>query len=167
MRVNSVVYNHYKNKYNNNLKLNTNNINYNENIHNKLMPAPIGYSSYGIVFGYNNILKDLFKSGKLPSVKIGLYGDTLTKKNVTLEHLIPHSKKGPNKLFNFALASKAKNELRANFDIRDYLTPDMAKKYLKQFKDITIFQNKEKIFDGNSYIEMIENTLTTLGLSLK
>lgn len=120
-----------------------------------------------IYFGYHSVIKDLFKEDKLPSVKHGLYGDILTKDNVSLEHLIPHSyKNGKSELCNFALASKQKNNLRGNSDIRDFLTPEMAKKYLNQFVDIKAVSKKNKKFNGNNYIDMIKKTLKQLGIVL-
>ena len=132
-----------------------------------LASAPLDMGAYGIAFGYHSVLKDLFKEDKLPEVKIGLYGDKLTKENVSLEHLIPHSKGGKSKLKNFALASKQKNSLRSTDDIRKFLTPDMAKKYLAQFVDIETVSKKGTIFKGNDYIEMITDTLKQLGIKLK
>ena len=47
-----------------------------------------------VPFQYNHPLKTLWKQGKLPQVKIGLYNNKLTKKNVSLEHELPVSKGG-------------------------------------------------------------------------
>lgn len=132
-----------------------------------LASAPLGIGAYGITFGYNNVLKDLFREDKLPEVKFGLYGDKLTKENVSLEHAIPHScKNGKSILRNFALASKQKNNLRGNSDIRKFLTPEMALKYLKQFVGIEEVSKKGTKFNGNQYIEMFSNTLKTLGVDV-
>lgn len=51
-------------------------------------------------FGYNHPLKSLYKSGQL-NLKYGFYGGKLTRKNVTLEHLKPHSKGGKTELNNY------------------------------------------------------------------
>ena len=134
--------------------------------HIPLASTPLCMGAYGITFGYNNVLKDLFREDKLPEVKFGLYGDKLTKENVSLEHIVPHSKGGKSKLKNFALASKQKNSLRSNEDIRKFLTPEMAKKYLAQFVDIETISKKGTIFNGNNYIDMIKNTLKTLGIDV-
>ena len=99
---------------------------------------PLG--AYNINFGYHSVLKDLFREDKLPTVKYGLYGDKLTKDNVSLEHLVPHSKNGKSKLFNFTLASKQKNSLRSNEDIRKFLTPEMAKEYKSQNEEPTVIK---------------------------
>ena len=110
---------------------------------------------YNPNFQYSSPLKTLWRKGKLPSVKYGFYGDVLTQKNVSLEHLKAHSKGGKTNLTNLVLASKAKNNARGNESIKDYLTVENVVMYLKQFKDIRI-----KDFDGNKYIAGV---LATLG----
>lgn len=107
--------------------------------------------------GYNSILKTLWKRGKLASVKRGLYGDILTKDNLSLEHLKPHSKGGKTVLSNLALASKEKNNFRNSKPLKDFLTSEMVDNYLKQFKDI-----HARGFSGNRYIEMLRKTFKEL-----
>ena len=109
-------------------------------------------------FGYSNPLKTLYLKGKLP-VKYGFYGDKLTQKNVSLEHLKPHSKGGKTELSNLVLASKQKNQARGNADIRNFANKETIIKYLSQFIDVKI-----KGFDGNKYINGIIKTLTNLGV---
>ena len=101
--------------------------------------------------GYNCILKDMYKDGKLPSVKVGLYGGRLSKQTVSLEHIRPASKGGSTALKNMALATRDNNRLRGNRDINNYLTKAMLYNYLIQFKDL-IVKYKGKIFNGNNYI---------------
>lgn len=113
----------------------------------------IGYVD-NINFQYSSPLKTLWRKGKLP-VKYGFYGDILTQKNVSLEHLKPHSKGGKTNLANLVLASKTKNQARGNDAIDGYLDVKTVIRYLAQFKDI-----KLKDFDGNKYIAGI---LATLG----
>ena len=79
------------------------------------------------------MLKTAWKKGQLPNVKRGLYGDILTLNNVSLDHLTPISKGGTTTLDNLALASKAKNELRGNRDLKEVLTKNQALDYIKQF----------------------------------
>ena len=112
-------------------------------------------AQYNPNFQYSSPLKTLWRKGKLPSVKYGFYGDRLTQKNVSLEHLLPHSQKGKTSLTNLVLASKAKNQARGNEAIDEYLEVKNLIRYLNQFKDI-----KLKDFDGNKYIAGI---LATLG----
>ena len=109
-------------------------------------------------FGYSHQLKTLYRKGKLP-VKYGFYGDKLTQKNVSLEHLKPHSKGGETVLSNLVLASKQKNQARGNADIRNFANKETIIKYLSQFIDVKI-----KGFDGNKYINDIIKTLTNLGV---
>lgn len=112
-----------------------------------------------ISFGYKSPLKTLYLKNKMPSVKYGFYGDKLTKANVSLEHLIPHSKGGSSHLDNFVLASKHKNQLRGNQDIRNFATMDNVVRYLSQFIDLKIDD-----FNGNSYIQKVVKTLKKLGV---
>ena len=112
--------------------------------------------------GYNSILKDMYKDGKLPSVKVGLYGGRLSKQTVSLEHIKPASKGGSTALKNMALATKDNNRLRGNRDINNYLTKAMLYNYLIQFKDL-IIKYKGKIFNGNNYIANIISTLKKVG----
>ena len=100
-------------------------------------------------FQYNSPLKTLYRKGELP-VKYGFYGDILTQKNVSLEHLKPYSKGGKTALSNLVLASKQKNQARGNSDIRNFANKETIIKYLSQFIDIKI-----KDFDGNKYINGI------------
>lgn len=115
-----------------------------------------------VSFQYSSPLKTLFKEGKMPTVKYGFYGDRLTKKNVSLEHLQPHSKGGASCLKNYVLASQENNRLRGNDDIRNHFNFDNALRYLKQFVDIKLPR-----FDGNKYILDILNTLKKLGINLE
>lgn len=83
--------------------------------------------------GYKSPLKTAWKKGLLPEVKKGLYGDTLTLQNLSLDHLKPVSKGGKTELNNLALASKEKNELRGNRDLKEVLTKQQVIDYIKQF----------------------------------
>ena len=109
-------------------------------------------------FGYLHQLKTLYRQGNLP-VKYGFYGDKLTQKNVSLEHLKPHSKGGKTELSNLVLASKHKNQTRGNSDIRNFANKETIIKYLSQFIDVKI-----EGFDGNKYINGIIKTLRNLGV---
>lgn len=107
-------------------------------------------------FGYHNIIKTLYKKGKL-SVNYGFYGDRLTKKNVTLEHLLPISQGGKTELSNLVLSSANKNQERGVRPLKEMLEWDKVGKYLEQFRDVKI-----KDFDGNDYIQKILNTINVL-----
>lgn len=113
-------------------------------------------STDSITFGYSNILKTLFKKGKLP-VKYGFYGDELTKKTVTLEHLKPRSKGGKTELCNLVLASANKNQERGNRPLSEMLNWECVGRYLEQFRNIHVGD-----FNGNRYIQMILRTIKGL-----
>lgn len=112
-----------------------------------------------ISFGYSHPLKTLYRKRKLPTVEYGFYGDTLTIKNVSLEHLKPKSKGGKSELENYVLASKQQNWARGNDDIRDHFNPKAASRYLDQFLGIHLPE-----FNGRKYVSMILNTLKKLGI---
>lgn len=118
---------------------------------------------HSIPFKYNHPLKTLWKQGKLPQVKIGLYNNKLTKKNVSLEHELPISKGGKSTLDNYALASREANSTRGNDDIRKYLTIDMIRNYLTQFVNLIVKRDREVVFDGNKYIQLQVNNFKKLG----
>ena len=106
--------------------------------------------------GYHNIIKTLYKKGKL-SVNYGFYGDRLTKKNVTLEHLLPISQGGKTELSNLVLSSANKNQERGVRPLSEMLQWDCVGKYLEQFRNVKI-----KDFDGNDYIQKILKTINKL-----
>ena len=103
-----------------------------------------------LVFRSN--VKGLYKQGKLPSVTTGLYGDQLTKENVTDEHVVPKSKGGTKKDGNTALATAQSNFERGNKSLSEVLTEEAAEAYLKQFEGVKI---PEDGFDGDAYIRSL------------
>ena len=128
------------------------------------MIQPIGpqLQTPQISFTHKWEVKTMWKKGKLPQIKYGFYGDELTIKNCTVEHLLPISKGGKTKTNNLVLASAANNQARSNIDLRKVIDIPAAKQYLRQFQGI-----KMKTFNGDSYIQMIKNTLKRLGIDLK
>ena len=88
--------------------------------------------------GYKHFLKTYYDRGLLPSVTKGLYGEPLTKRNRTLEHLIPHSKGGPTALWNLALASAKTNNDRGCRPLSEVLTQDKLEKYALQFQNVDL-----------------------------
>ena len=125
-----------------------------------MRPNPIIYPS-GTVnyppnpnFGYSHQLKTLWKKGQLSQVRYGFYGQLLTKKNISLEHLKPISQKGKTELSNLVLASNKINNERGDKPLGEYLDLKAMAKYLEQFKNI-----KVRGFDGNKYIAMILETV--------
>lgn len=107
-----------------------------------------------IQFGYRHFLKDYYKQGKLHTVTRGLYGGELSFDTVTLEHLVPHSKKGRTVLSNLALAVDENNWKRGNKPLRDFLTKEMFDEYCEQFRGIRL-----PFFNGDEYIKMITKTV--------
>ncbi|MCM1338965.1 MAG: HNH endonuclease [Muribaculaceae bacterium] len=101
-------------------------------------------------FGYSHQIKTLYKKGQFPQVRWGIYGERLTQKNVTLEHLHPISQGGKTELGNLALTSREMNNKRGDKPLRDFLNLTTMAKYLEQFKNL-----KVKGFDGNEYIKKI------------
>ena len=107
-------------------------------------------------------IKHLWEAGKLPDVKYGFYGDILTPKNISREHLKPASKKGKKVFNNIVLASKQKNGHRSNNDIRQFADVETVKQYLRQSTEVDLPD-----FNGNQYIQAIKKTLSELGFKLK
>lgn len=101
---------------------------------------------------FKSRLKTLYKKGQLP-IKYGIYGEKLTKSNVSDEHVICRCFGGTSDLKNIVLASKEMNNARGNQPIGLFVTYAMLKKYLSQFLGI-----KRKDFDGDEYIKGIKNT---------
>lgn len=117
-----------------------------------MIVTPIG----GPTFGYSHPLKTMFKKGELPISK-GFYGDTLTLRTVSLEHLKPVSKGGRTEFSNLVLASKNLNSQRGNQPLSKYFNPKAFLEYAEAFKKI-----KTKDFDGKKYIEAISKTIQEL-----
>ena len=128
----------YYNQYNN---YSTNNTNTNYN---------------NISFGYSHELKTLYKKGKLP-IEFDFYGSKLTKKNVTLEHLLPHSYGGRTTLDNLVLATRENNQARSNKPLEDFMDWYNINRYLKQFEKLQIGN-----ISGKDYIKMILNTISKI-----
>lgn len=110
-----------------------------------------------ISFGYKSVLKTYWLKGKMPSVTHGIYGSELTKDNITLEHLIPHSKGGKTTIGNLALSKNINNWVRSNQPISKFLDKDTFEAYCEQFKGV-----KLPLFDGDNYIKLITKTVERL-----
>lgn len=104
-------------------------------------------------FGYKHPLKTLYKKGQLP-IKRGFYGEIITPKTVSLEHLKPISQGGKTELKNLVLAHKDINHARGDQPLQNFIKLDKMAKYLEQFKNIKVGD-----FDGNKYIAMILETV--------
>lgn len=110
----------------------------------------------GPTFGYSHPLKTMFKKGQI-DVPRGFYGDKLTTKNVSLEHLRPVSKGGKTEFSNLVLASKDFNSQRGNQPLSKYFNPKAFLEYAQAFIKI-----KTKNFDGKKYVEAISKTIQEL-----
>ena len=124
----------------------------------KIPAMPLAFQGRQKQNGGNPDLKRLWDQGKLPTVKYGFYGDTLTPQNVTREHLEPASLGGTRRFGNIVLASKQKNNARGNKDIGLFANWDNAKRYLAQFKDVNLPE-----LHGSRYIKAVIKTLKKLG----
>lgn len=111
---------------------------------------------YPIPFGYHNILKTLYLKGKIKP-KYGIYGDKLTKKTVSLEHILPKSKGGKTELGNLALANRELNNIRGNKPLSDFLTPENLTRYIDYFLNVKIPE-----FDGVKYIKELLTTINNV-----
>lgn len=114
-------------------------------------------------FSFMADVKHLFDKGLLPGVEKGFYGQPLTKKNVSREHLLPHCKGGTRNEANIVLADKFLNNIRGSKPIKQVADPDTAVEYLEQFKGIVVPDHK---FDGDAYIGKITKTLKRLGMDI-
>lgn len=101
-------------------------------------------------FQYHHPIKTQWLKGNMPTVTRGLYGEVLTPKTVSIEHLTPVSKGGKTELGNIALADKKKNNDRGIEPIENFLTLGMLRSYWNQFKGI-----KLPNFDGDEYIKLL------------
>jgi len=107
-----------------------------------------------IPFKYKSVLKTEWLKGNMPTVKKGIYGGKLTPDTISLEHILPKSKKGKTTLNNLALANRQLNELRGNRPLMFFLDKDKFIEYLEQFKDV-----KLPNFNGPEYIKNIIKTV--------
>lgn len=105
-------------------------------------------------FGYSNELKTLFKKGKLPSVQYDISGRKLTKKNVTLDHVIPKSKGGKSKTDNYMLATAEFNHMRGNRPLKEFMTTKNLVRYVNQFLGVVVDG-----FSGDKYVRGLMKTL--------
>lgn len=112
---------------------------------------------------YPCIVKKLFKAGAFgDKVSRGFYGDILTVRNVSVEHLKPFSQSHRSDLSNLVLATRKKNHQRGTKPLRIFINIPMAFEYLEQFRDI-IIPGK---FNGNDYIRMVTRRLRDMGIIL-
>lgn len=106
-----------------------------------------------ISFQYSHPLKTLFKKGKIP-LKYDFYGEPLTKKNVTIEHIRCVCNGGKTQLQNIVLSSANANQIRGNRPLSEVINYKAMGEYFEVFKD--------KVFgdiNGNEYIQSCMKTI--------
>lgn len=120
-----------------------------------VQPIPQGQPT----FGYKWRVKTMWLKGKLPKVKYDVSGRKLTKKNISNDHIVPHSKGGRTCDENLMLATKEFNQLRGDKSLNEFITAKGLAKYLSQFAN-----TKVDDFDGDVYIKQIVNTIRKDGV---
>ncbi len=117
-----------------------------------------------ISFKYSSPLKTEWRKNAVmrEHVKYGLYGGELNFNNITLEHLVPHSKGGKTKLNNLALATSLNNGKRSSLPLKENLTKEMFLNYIEQFKGWCA-----QLFDNKKYITDLANTAEAQGIKVK
>lgn len=103
--------------------------------------------------GYPSPLKTLIKKGKV-RVKWSFYGGKLDLKQLSTDHIIPHSKGGPDTQANYVFCNAWQNSERSNYPLENHINWEAAGKYLEQFKGV-----KVGIFDGDKYIQDVLNSI--------
>ena len=116
-----------------------------------MRPNPIQLTSQ-LTFQYSHPLKTAFDRGLMPDVKRGLLGHKLTKKNRSIEHIIPKCMGGTLSWDNVALSDRKANMLRGATPIENLVTKEMWIDYLRQFINV-----KNKFVDGIEYIKGLCN----------
>lgn len=124
---------------------------------------------YPVSFGYHHPLKTAWVKGKLPWLQYGFYGERLTKKNVSIEHLQPvadfkkvYSPEKAKRLAttweNVVLASNRINNLRGCEPLSSVIDYEAMGRYLQQFEGKYI----PGFGTGDKYIKGILDTVNTL-----
>jgi len=105
---------------------------------------------------FDSRIKKLFKSGKL-KLDYGLYGEPLTKQNVSDEHIICRCYGGKTIESNIALASKEMNNRRGCQPIEKFVTIEMVNAYIERIR-----QNNIKGYDIEAYCNGIIKTFSKI-----
>lgn len=105
---------------------------------------------------FDSRIKKLFKSGKL-KLDYGLYGEPLTKENVSDEHIVCRCYGGKTIESNIALASKEMNNRRGCQPIEKFVTIEMVNAYIERIR-----QNNIKGYDIEAYCQGIIKTFSKI-----
>ena len=98
-------------------------------------------------------VRELWIRGKLPSVKMDIYGLPLSKKTVSREHIVPKSLGGTTFNSNIALADKFENSKRGCAKLSEFTTLENVVNYFLQFVGIKIKEGNKVMFDGDKYFK--------------
>lgn len=131
--------------------------------------AYAGVGVHGVSFGYHHPIKTMWLKGRLSWLKYGFYGDELTKKNVSIEHLEPvaefkkkYSDEKAKRLAttwdNVVLASNRINNLRGCEPLSAVIDYEAMGRYLQQFEGKWI----PGYGSGEKYIKGILDTVNRL-----
>ena len=125
--------------------------------------AYTGAGVYGISFGYHHPIKTMWLKGRLPWLQYGFYGEKLTKRNVSIEHLKPvvmfkeecngnreKARRLATTWENVVLASNRINNFRGCDPLSAVIDYEAMGRYLQQFegKHIPGFGSGEKYIKG-------------------
>jgi len=105
---------------------------------------------------FDSKIKKLFKQGKL-KLDYGLYGERLTKENVSDEHIVCKCYGGKTVESNIALASKEMNNKRGCKPIEQFVTIEMVNAYIQRVR-----QNNLKCYDIEEYCNGIIRTFSKI-----
>lgn len=123
--------------------------------------------TYQVSFGNKYGVRELWMSGKLPQVKMDIYGLPLKKKTCSREHVIPRSLGGPSFNSNIALANKYANSARGTKPLSQFTTLENVVNYLLQFWGIKIKDKSNHVrFDGTKYAKGLIPSLKHEGFDL-
>lgn len=109
-----------------------------------------------ISFQRKSIIKTEFQKGNIP-LKKGFLGGDLTIENVSLDHMLAHSKGGRSKLSNYVLMTMKNNNKKADKDIFEFATKENTEQYFKAFEGVRFGK-----YTGEQYLSMISRTLRNL-----
>lgn len=116
--------------------------------------------------GVDNVA-NLWKHGKLPTVKVGIYGCKLDKRNLSREHIQPKSMGGSSENKNIALGDKFINSKRGCKPLKEFTTFENVVAYLLQFIGVKVEKNGKIIFDGDKYIKDLLPSLKGQGFNFR
>ena len=111
-------------------------------------------------------VRDLWMKGKLPQVKIDIYGLPLAKKTCSREHIVPKSIGGSSHNSNIALADKFMNSKRGTEKLSEFTTLENVVNYFMQFIGIKIKEGNKVRFDGDKYFKSCVPSLKHEGFNI-